>query len=79
MKKTDPQINGVTITPSGKGSCYCEKKMKNSNNSPSWKTCKLRHKDSKKIFSLQKSITLFHIMVLRLNTNKAGPFAGSFS
>ena len=46
-KKTDPEINGVTITPSGKGSCYCEKKMKKSNNSPSWKTCQLTHKDSK--------------------------------
>ena len=49
-KRADPQINGVTVTPSGKGSCYCEKKMKRSNNSPSWKTCKLRHKDSEKIF-----------------------------
>ena len=51
-KKTDPEINGVTITPSGKGSCYCEKKMKKSNNSPSWKTCQLRHKDSKKVLLL---------------------------
>ena len=46
-KKTDPEINGVAITPSGKGSCYCERKMKKSNNSPSWKTCQLTHKDSK--------------------------------
>ena len=50
-KKTNPEINGVTITPTGKGSCYCEKKMKNSNNSPSWKTCQLRHEDSKKVLS----------------------------
>ena len=38
-KKTDPEINGVTITPSGSGSCYCEKNMVNSNKSPPWKTC----------------------------------------
>ena len=38
-KKTDPEINGVTITPSGSGSYYCEKNMVNSNKSPSWKTC----------------------------------------
>ena len=49
-KQTDPDINGVTITPSGDGSCYCEKKMKKSNGSPSWKTCKLVHNDSKKDF-----------------------------
>ena len=47
-KKTDPQINGVTITPSGKGSCYCERKMVKSNNSPSWKTCQLQSKDNHK-------------------------------
>ena len=47
-KKTDPQINGVTITPSGKGSCYCERKMVKSNNSPSWKTCQLQNKDNHK-------------------------------
>ena len=49
-KKLDPDINGVTITPSGSGSCYCEKKMVKSNKSPSWKTCKTRHKDSEKCF-----------------------------
>ena len=49
-KKLDSDINGVTITPSGSGSCYCEKKMVKSNKSPSWKTCKLRHKDSEKCF-----------------------------
>ena len=26
-KKADTEINGVTITPSGKASCYCEKKI----------------------------------------------------
>ena len=44
-KKTDPEINGVTITPTGSGSCYCEKNMVSSNKSPSWKTCRL-HKEN---------------------------------
>ena len=47
-KKTDPGINGATITPCGKGYCYCEKNMFNSNENPAWKTCKLNFKDSRK-------------------------------
>ena len=46
-KQTHPDINGVTVTLSGIGSCYCEKKMEKSNGSPSWKTCKLGHNNSK--------------------------------
>ena len=44
-KKSYPEINGVTITPAGRGSCYCEKNMASSNKSPSWKTCRLRKKN----------------------------------
>ena len=47
-KISDPQINGVTIQPSGTGKCYCEKNMERSNGSPSWKTCQLKLKDSEK-------------------------------
>ena len=49
-KQTDPDINGVTITLSRAGSCYCERKMEKSNGNPSWKTCKLMHNGSKKCF-----------------------------
>ena len=47
-KQTHPDINGVTLTLSGIGSCYCEKKMEKSNGSPSWKTCKLGHNNNNK-------------------------------
>ena len=58
-KKTDTAINGVTITPSGIGSCYCERKMVKSNNSPSWKTCQLQNKENpKRKFSRVFSETL---------------------
>ena len=58
-KKTDTAINGVTITPSGKGSCYCERKMVKSNNSPSWNTCQLQNKENpKRKFSRVFSETL---------------------
>ena len=44
-KKSYPEINGVTITPAGRGSCYCERNMASSNKSPSWKTYRLRKKN----------------------------------
>ena len=61
-KKTEPDINGVTMRPSGKGSCYCEKKWKRSNNSPSWKTCHLRLKDSESGVFLERSYQINLIM-----------------
>ena len=44
----DPNVNGVAITSSGSGSCYCEKKMSKSNGNPAWKTCSLVHKNDEK-------------------------------
>ena len=62
-KQTDPDINGVTVTLRGSGSCYCEKKMRKSNGNPSWKTCKLRHKDSMKNFLTWLSFIL-HLLAI---------------
>ena len=57
-KILDPQINGVTIQPSGSGKCYCEKNMEASNGNPSWKTCTLKLKHSEEIFFLLNFIML---------------------
>ena len=43
-KKTDTEINGVTMTLSRKGSCYCERKMVKLKDSLFWKTCQLQKK-----------------------------------
>ena len=46
-KKTDPAINGATITPCGSGICYCEKDMANSDGNPAWKSCQLHLENEK--------------------------------
>ena len=47
-KMTDPEINGATTTPCGRGDCFREKNRFDSDKNPSWKSCRLYMENNSK-------------------------------
>ena len=65
MKKTKPDINGVTMLADLKGDCYCETNSNSVLLNSNWKTCKLIGNKCKVLLNLALYPTILEYSILK--------------